>query len=309
MEKVIFLESSETLIKEPIPVILDTDIGTDIDDTWALGLLLKCSELKPILITTATGDTEYRAKIVAKFLQKANYHHIPIGIGPSQHKKGGQQTAWVMDYNLQEYPGEIYKDGVQAIIDKILKSPIPVTIIAIGPLTNIALAIKREPKIILNSRFIGMQGAIYIGYNKHTKSLAEYNVVQDIKAAQQVFSMPWVKTITPLDTCGNIILEGEDYQKILKSEQIIPKLILENYEIWAWPKQITQYPIKSSVLYDTVAIYLAITTENIELEELGIAIDRKGRMKINKKIPVTKCAVRWQNQAQYHTWLVNRLLS
>ena len=48
-----------------IPVILDTDIGLDVDDVWALVFLLRCPELDVKLITTATGDTRYRARLVA----------------------------------------------------------------------------------------------------------------------------------------------------------------------------------------------------------------------------------------------------
>lgn len=64
-----------------IPVILDTDIGTDIDDTWALAMLLNCPELEPRLINTVSGDTPYRAHLTAKFLQAAGRTDIPIGIG------------------------------------------------------------------------------------------------------------------------------------------------------------------------------------------------------------------------------------
>ena len=51
-----------------IPVILDTDIGTDIDDTWALAMLLNCQELAPKLVVTVAGDTVYRTHLSAKFL-------------------------------------------------------------------------------------------------------------------------------------------------------------------------------------------------------------------------------------------------
>ena len=64
-----------------IPVILDTDIGFDIDDTWALGLLLKCPELDVKLITTSSDNTPIKAKLVAKFLEIVGRTDIPIGIG------------------------------------------------------------------------------------------------------------------------------------------------------------------------------------------------------------------------------------
>ena len=63
------------------PVIFDTDICDDIDDTWALVLLLKCPEFDVKLITTTVGDTRAKAKVVAKLLEIADRTDIPIGIG------------------------------------------------------------------------------------------------------------------------------------------------------------------------------------------------------------------------------------
>ncbi|MGB9604069.1 MAG: hypothetical protein ACPMAG_14890, partial [Limisphaerales bacterium] len=64
-----------------ISVILDTDIGDDIDDTWALGLLLKSPELDVKLVVGDYGKPLYRAKIIAKFLETVGRTDIPIGMG------------------------------------------------------------------------------------------------------------------------------------------------------------------------------------------------------------------------------------
>ena len=76
-----------------IPVILDTDIGSDIDDTWALAMLLQSPELEPRLIVTESGDTVYRAKIVAKILERSEREEIPIGIGLYISKEAGPQIS------------------------------------------------------------------------------------------------------------------------------------------------------------------------------------------------------------------------
>lgn len=65
----------------PIPVILDTDIGLDVDDVWALAFLLQCPELEIRLITTCTGVTTYRAALVAKILEVAGRTDIPVVLG------------------------------------------------------------------------------------------------------------------------------------------------------------------------------------------------------------------------------------
>jgi len=125
-----------------IPVIFDTDIGSDIDDTWALAMLLRSPELYPILITTENGNTRYRAKIVAKMLERSKRTDIPIGIGIHLSDETGRQSAWVENYNLKRYRGIVYEDGVKALIETIMRTPEPVTLICTGPLTNIAAALE-----------------------------------------------------------------------------------------------------------------------------------------------------------------------
>ena len=89
-----------------IPVILDTDIGNDIDDTWALGMLLNSPELDLRLLLTSTGDARYRAKVAARFLEACGRSDIPVGIGISR-VDGSPETMheYVDSYRLEKYPG------------------------------------------------------------------------------------------------------------------------------------------------------------------------------------------------------------
>jgi len=196
-----------------IPVILDTDIGIDIDDTWALAMLLNCPRLDLKLVTTATGDTHYRAAIAAKLLEAAGRTDVPVGIGIESGYEIKPQQEWIKHYDLSSYPGTVYNDAVESIINTIMHSPDPVTIICIGPLSNISEALRREPKIVHNARFVGMHGSIFYGLDGEKGRIAEYNVVQDISAAQHVFSADWSMTITPLDTCGIVRLESDCFYR------------------------------------------------------------------------------------------------
>jgi inosine-uridine nucleoside N-ribohydrolase len=127
-----------------IPVILDTDIGDDIDDTWALALLLKSPEFDLKLVTTDHGNTIYRAKIVARMLEIAKRTDVPIGIGIELSSNQGPQAPWVAGYDLSKYPGRVYKDGIKALIDTIMQSPEPITLLCIGPVPNIKAALERD---------------------------------------------------------------------------------------------------------------------------------------------------------------------
>jgi len=306
-----------------IPVIFDTDIGGDIDDTWALIMLLQSPEFDIKLVTTAVGDTPEKAKIVAKILEIAGRTDIPVGIGIRQNKSGHRQRAWVKDYKLSSYPGTVYQDGVQAIIDTIMKSPKPITLAAVGPLPNIGAALKREPRIAKKAKFVGMHGSIRKGYGGSSKVSAEYNVRADAKSVQRVFAAPWDVTITPLDTCGIVYLKGRKYQKVLKNDSPLTNALIENYRAWYKQgilnsqkdlsdaevnKKVNQKCNSSSTtLFDTVGIYLGMSTKLVKMEKLPITVTDDGYTRIDNKAKVINCATEWKDLGAFEDLLVDRL--
>ena len=299
------------LSTKKIPIILDTDIGMDIDDTWALGFLLNSPELNVKLITTASDNTTEKAKLVAKFLENAGRADIPIGIGPSQNSKKGNLFKWIEDYELSHYPGKIYENGIEVLCSTILQAPDPITLIAIGPLGNIAEALKKNPNITENARYVGMQGSIRIGYFQKPSPQPEYNIIKNIEACKEVFEAPWEKTITPLDTCGSIVLEREDFNRFMKSESNIATLVKENFEIWVKKTRASKWTIEkqqTSVLYDTVAIYLGFSEELLNIEELNIEVTEKGLTQVNKQGNKIRCATSWKDLQRFKDFLVNRLI-
>ena len=297
-------------LKKPVPVILDTDIGTDMDDTWALAMILKSPELCLKLVTTVTADTTYRAKLAAKMLQVAGRTDVPVGIGPpSDEHICYPQQPWVEDFELADYSGTVCEDGVQALIDTVRNSPEPVTVLSIGPMTNLALALERAPDIVENSRLVGMQGSIYMGYDGSEKTVAEWNVYVDRKAAQKVFSSDWNITITPIDTCGLVALAGSLYQKLRMNTDSLVCAILANYKYWLAEKQkIHELPAHSSVLYDTVAVYLAFSEEWLEIEELPLVVTDDAFMKVDPAGKTIRCATAWKDMKAFEEFLVDRLM-
>lgn len=294
---------------EPIPVILDTDIGDDIDDTWALGMLLKSPEISLKLVVGDQGKNLYRAKLIAKFLERAGRTDIPVGIGLDVNATGdGRQGGWVEDYNLNDYPGRVYPDGVQAMIDLILESPRPITLIAIGPLPNVAEALRREPRIAAKVRFVGMHGSVRKGYNNSNELSPEYNVRADVKACQQALSAPWEATITPLDTCGIIHLKGAEYALVRDSQAPIPVAIMENYRIWLEANRKAQAETQSSTLFDTVAVYLGYSEAWLEMETLSIKVTDDGFTRIDPAGKALRVATAWRDLDAYHRHLAERLV-
>jgi inosine-uridine nucleoside N-ribohydrolase len=293
----------------PIPVILDTDIGTDIDDTWAIAMMLKSPELDVKLIVSDSGDTTYRSKLIARMLEIAGRVDVPVGLG--MHFEGQQrypQGPWVADYSFGDYPGIVHQDGVGAIIDTIMNSPEPITLICIGPVPNIAEALKREPRIVGNARFVGMHGSVYKGYHGSEKISAEYNVVQDVTACQKVFSASWDMTITPIDTCELVVLQGEVYQSVRHSSDPFNKAIMENYRLWLEDfDRSADFEVKSSRLFDTVAVYLAFTEKLLVMENLKIRVTDDGYTVVDEDAKQMNVAVDWKDLPAFEKILVDRL--
>ena len=288
-----------------IPVILDTDIGDDIDDTWALVMLLKSPRLELKLGTTTFGKAEYRAKIIAKILTIAKRGDVPIGLGAGGRSGTGGQQPWVKDYALAGYPGKVHEDGVQALIDTINASPQPVTVISIGPSSTVAAALERQGSIAAKAVFVGMQGSVRKGYSGGKVS-PEWNVVANVAAAKKVLSAPWRQTvITPLDTCGLVSLAGERFQTLCRSDDELVKALLENYRIWAKKDKLAA----SSILFDTVAIYLAYPGAKplLEIEELPIAVTAKGITAIDPAGAKMSVATQWKDLDGYRDLLLKTL--
>jgi inosine-uridine nucleoside N-ribohydrolase len=318
-----FGNNSSSLRRGKIPVIFDTDICDDIDDTWALAMLLQSPEFDVKLITTAVRNTPSKAKVVAKFLEAVGRTDIPIGIGVQHGKASHRQQAWIKDYELSSYPGTIYEDGVQALIDTIMKSRKPIKVVAVGPLPNIAAALEREPRIAEKAEFVGMHGSIYRGYGGSPKLSAEYNVRAFVKEAQKVFTAPWDMTITPLDTCGIVQLKRQKYQKVLKRNSPLTRALIENYRAWYKQgilnqnKDLSRAEVNkrveqklnssSSTLFDTVGIYLAMSTELVKMEKLRVRVTDDGYTRIDENAKVINCATEWKDLGAFEDFLVERL--
>ncbi|MEM7018622.1 MAG: nucleoside hydrolase [Pseudomonadota bacterium] len=294
-----------------IPVVLDTDIGSDIDDTWALAQLLKSPEIDLKLVVSCTGDTEYRARIAAKLIESAGRSDIDIGVGlPGKPLDVYPQQGFVEGYALSDYAGTVHQDGVSAMIDAIMASEEKITLLSIGPVTNIAEALKREPRIVEKVRFVGMHGAVRKGYKGADEVAPEYNVYCDIPACQAVFEADWEMTITPLDTCGITILRDEPYQQVLNSQDPVAQAMMENYRVWLETfDRGALFERRSTTIYDTVAAYLTYSEELLEMETLGIRIDDKGFTRVDESAKPIRVATGWRDLNEFYRHLATRLTS
>lgn len=267
----------------PIPTIIDTDIGGDIDDTWALAYALKRPELDIRLITTCTGDVDYRARIVCRLLALAGRCDIPVGLGEMYPGDGPRerQKGWVSGHPLSAHPGTVHRDGIDALVRVCMGTP-GITLVGIGPMTSIEAALRREPRIAERTRLVLMAGCVRRHYRDWMPPgpFPEFNVVQDLPAARVVLAAPWRElVITPLDTCERVRLSGERYRRCVGSGDPLLRAVVENYRLWRGRPEGGE--AESSILYDAVAIWLAFSDGHLAMEDHRLWLTQDGVFRID----------------------------
>lgn len=132
----------------PLLVFVDTDIGDDIDDALALALLLCLPEVSVVGISTVFGDTYLRARLAAYLLQTYGYPEVPVAAGQElplllRHRPSGVCQATVLPEKLALPLSSL--SGPELLIQKARMYPGQLTLLCLGPLTNVALALQQEP--------------------------------------------------------------------------------------------------------------------------------------------------------------------
>ena len=188
----------------PQLVILDTDIGDDIDDAFAIALAVKSPEIEILGVTTTFGDTEARARIAGRLLAEVDRPDISVVAGVPT------KTDNVM---TQRRYGEGGRFGagqpggaVEFILQEIKKYPGEITLVGIGPLMNVAAVIDKDLETFRKlKRVVIMGGSIDCGYGElwfcpqHGPD-AEWNIARDVAAAQKLFTSRVPLYVMPLDS-------------------------------------------------------------------------------------------------------------
>jgi purine nucleosidase len=260
---------------KPAPqlAILDTDIGDDIDDAFALALVLRSPEIKLLGITTAFGDTELRARLVDRYLRAVGGAEIPVLAGaPTPHTNVFSQAAYA-----EQFPAREHGDAVAFLLGQIRRYPGQITLIAIGPLSNVGAAIERDPATFRKlKRVVMMGGSVYRGYDnakgpKDTPD-AEWNINRDPAGAQALFASGVPIFMMPLDST-QIHLEMKEREAIFAHGSPLTDQLTLLYHQWGAG---TEGHPAVPTLFDPVAVTYAIRPDLCPATPLHIEVDAKG---------------------------------
>lgn len=230
-------------------VILDTDIGTDIDDAWALGYALKSPAFELLGVTVTDADTPARARLACKLLHRLGRTDVPVAVGrrtaavPAD--RIDYQFAWAEDFESYR---PIAAPAVQFLADTIRRHPNEVTIVAVGPLQNLGDLVRQHPDVVpLVKRVVLMSGSI--AANAWSSSaVAEWNVKLAIPEAQAVYAASWPLTIVPLDSTTYVQLQDEEREALRKIGTPLVVALETLLRLWA------DRPSSRMTLHDQMAL-------------------------------------------------------
>ena len=277
----------------PQLVIIDTDIGDDVDDAFAVALALQSPELKILGITTAWGNTPLRAKLVARFLQETGRTDIPIAVGTEKYPAKGKLTFSQAKY-AERGPDRTFPAAVDFLLAQIRQHPNEITLIAIGPETNIGEAIDRDSATFRKlKRVVLMGGSVYRGYDGFNYPTAKPQPSLS-RSGISFATFPPRKSCSPLafrftsclsiprrSSCRN--WSGPEFSRTGTS---ITDALTLLYHQWSYGNQITP------TLFDAVAVAYAIKPELCPTTPLRLRVDEQGSTKVEAGAPNAQVCLR-----------------
>jgi len=232
---------------QPIPILFDTDIGDDIDDAIALALALQSPELDVRGVTTVFGEVEKRTRLAWKELGLYNRHDIPLATGardPFLDAPVFQKARQFEVLRDSDAPPEsARRRAAEFIIETLLTSKDKIMLVPVGPLTNIALALRLEPRIKSKIERIVLMGGAFRRLN------SEWNIQRDRAAGQIVFSSGVPIVAVGLDVTLQCKLEVKDLERLRTGHSPATQFLLSLIELWQDGK-----PSQTPILHDPLAV-------------------------------------------------------
>lgn len=233
-------------------ILLDTDIGSDIDDAVALAYLLRQPQCDLLGITTVTGDAEGRAQLAAALCNAAG-KNIPI--------YPGRETPLFVESRQAEAPqtkrlksrqAEFPRDAaINFLRDSIRENPHEVTLLAVGPLTNIAKLFALDPELPGLLAELVIMGGKFSDYPTPWGP-TEWNIIVDPHAAKQVFAAPVpLITATGLDITWQVSMSPTQVAERFKEDPLL-ETVLDWSSVWFDERELLHFhdPLTAATLFN-----------------------------------------------------------
>lgn len=273
----------------PKKIIIDTDPG--IDDALAIILALASPEEVTLEgLTTVHGNCNVNQGTInaLSILELSQASHIPVAKGCSlplvQPSLLAPETHGDEGIGYAHLPAPITapvkQHAVNFLIDKVLESPGEITIVPIGPLTNIALAIRLEPRFAEAVKELVIMGGA-IRHEGNTTPLAEFNTYVDPHAAHIVYHAGIPITLVPLDVTYDCILTPSDINRLQEMNSPLAKFIVDATRFYVEFHDEYQ-KIDGCVINDPLALALVFAPQLVDTQSLYVDVDISGGVSMGK---------------------------
>ena len=285
-------------------IVIDTDIGNDIDDAFAVGLALHSPEFEILGISSAWGDTHLRARLLSRLLKETGRTDIPVAMGVPKYPKG--VDGFTQAAYGERGPDQNYPNAVDFLLEQIRRHPGEVTLLAIGPETNLGAAIDRDPATFRKlKRIVLMGGSVYHGYSQFNYGNAkgpepEWNILCDIQAAQKVFTSGVPLFVMPLDST-QIKLQELERAEIFKAGTPLTDALLVLYTQWFHGTG------QTPTLFDAVVVAYASHPELCPTQPMRLRVDEQGYTRVEDGKPNVQVCLR-SNSDQFLEFFMPRIL-
>ncbi|HZQ40528.1 MAG TPA: nucleoside hydrolase [Rhizomicrobium sp.] len=260
-------------------IIIDTDIGDDIDDAFAVALALSSPQFEVLGFSASFGDTPTRAKMLDRMLGELGHSDIPVAMGTP------------VDVNRNAFTQRRYAEGgqfarathpnsVEFVLDQARKYPHQVTLVAIGPLPNVGAMIDKDPAAFrLLKKVVIMGGSIRTmtdpyGVAAPIAPHPEWNIKNDIAGAQKLFESGVPLQVLPLDSTANLKMHEVARTALFAHGSMMTNILAGLYYEWS---QYTRSP--TPTLYDPMTLASMLEPSLCPLTPLHLTVDEAGNTK------------------------------
>ncbi|MFH1682694.1 MAG: nucleoside hydrolase [Candidatus Woesearchaeota archaeon] len=286
-------------------ILIDTDLGSDVDDALALLFALKSPRLSLEGITTVYGKTDLRAKIAKKMVDYADAD-IPVYAGAGNpltpntfiwHTGREGEGILAPEEYLKPLAGmEIGADAADFLIKKVMSAPHQYNLVTIGGLTNIAQMLLKEPRTEGKIKHIYMMGGA-ISFPEELDlekiipaSEPEHNIRCDIEAARIVFNSKTPKTLLPIDTTAKVPIDREDFEYLHGKgpcEDAVKKMV----DVWFdYRDGHFGRRVGYTCMHDPLTVAAVVYPSLLKQKEMPLIVDSQGLTQISEQgKPVNLC--------------------
>jgi len=266
-------------------VIFDCDLGGDIDDAFAVALLLCSQEEFEILgLCMDHGNTPGRGRVAAKILYETGFDDIPVYLGEhtptvvgvgTELEGESTQFLWAEGFD-QLKPKEM--SASDFIIESLNKYPGEIILFTVGPVDNIGEVVDKDPEALKNAKqVVSMFGSIDIGYGGGAPS-PEWNVFGSLEASKKFINSGANILLAPLDITDHVILGNEYLTAIFNRNTTLTDALGSLYALWYRNAAWATHP----KMFDGVAIGMVLWPELFETKEVFVYVDDKGFTRVDK---------------------------